>query len=490
MLSSRIGRMAILAAAAATSRHARGDLDRIAADGVTERGGSPEYARMLPRTGADGILDASLLPPVADWASQPIRRLYYASASSPVQGNGSPQYPFATLEHALTNMEANSTLLLAPGTYSGAGKLAAGTSLTLFGAGGQPYVSSLAITAQGSSSATTLDLCGLRVGTLSIAGGRVNVRLSGATVARLEGSSSAVTVTRADLGASVHVSALPHGDVYTGYDTVPKAQALVDPGSADMLTVTNGRATVSGAGQPRVVAYLSDVELSTNGVNTALQGLADADSALSSRIDAEVSARTAADTALSNRLDSAKATLEAQISTVGTSWGGQLSTLSTALSNLRTEVQALRTTESDDIASVNSALEAVQEAYASADAAIRSDLTALQGTVSTLSSGLSSRIDDRVDATVSNTVYRARAGIVADAVSTADAHIAAARTELTRTITSNRGELLGRISDVEGRVSAVEDAVNRLIDGLAAAYNANPGSLTNYYHITLPARIQ
>jgi len=495
MLSSRIGRAAILAtavaaAAAATSRHARGDLDRIAADGVTELGGSPAYARMLPRTKADGTLDASLLPPVADWASQPISNLYYAAGNAKVQGNGSPQYPFTNLTYAAAHMAPQSALLLAPATYSGSVPVASGKTVALVGLGPAAYVSYLAVPASGSSADTCLALVGLNVGTLSVSGGRINIRLSGTTVARLEGTSSSVTVTRTDLGSSIGVSTLPHGDVYTGYDTVPKARALVDPGSADMLTVANGRAAVSGSGQTRAVAYLSDVEASTNGINTALQGLAAADAALASRVDAEMSARASGDAALSNRLDSAKAALEAQISTVGTSWGGQLSTLSTALSNLRVEVQALRTTESGDIASVNSALAAVQTAYASADAAIRSDLTTLQDTVGSLESGLSGRISDEADIAASNVVNNARAAIVADAVSAADAHIASARTALTGTISETRGELLTRISGVEERVITLENTLNYLIDALAVASNAGTGSLTNYYRIALPPRIQ
>ena len=94
------------------------------------------------------------------------------------------------------------------------------------------------------------------------------------------------------------------------------------------------------------------------------------------------------------------------------------------------------------------------------------------------------------DIAAANAVNNARAAIVADAVSAADVHIASARTALTGTISENRSELLTRISGVEGRVITLENTLNYLIDALAVASNAGTGSLTNYYRIALPPRIQ
>lgn len=460
-------------------------LDRIDAAGVTEQGGSATYARMLTRTGTNGLLSASLLPPVADWASQPVSNLYYAAGNAGVQGNGSPQYPFNSLTHALSHMAPQSALVLAPATYSGTASLAAGRTVSLVGAGPGSYVSSLSLSVSGSSSDTCLALVGLRVGTLSVSGGRVNVRLSCATVGRLEGSSPYVTVTRTDLGSHVGVSTIVAGDMYTGYGTVPNANTLRDADSGDAMTLAGGRAEVTSGGQTHTVAYLSDIAASTNGISAALQGLLEADAALSSRVGAEEAARAASDAALSNRLDAAVASLGDRIGTVGTSWGGQLVTVTTTLGSLRSEMQDLRVQTAGAITGVSNEVESVRTAYTTADGNMQAELTSVRNTVSSLSSGLQARVEQYATGAASNQIAVARSGIVTEAVAAADVHIGTAQSALTQAITTNYDALTNRIESDEATISQLKSTLNSLIAAIASA-----GSLTNDYHVVLPAPVQ
>lgn len=460
-------------------------LDRIDAAGVTEAGGSPQYAHMLTRTGTNGLLSASLLPPVADWASQPISNLYYAAGNSGVQGNGSPQYPFNTLTYALSHMAPQSALLLAPAEYSGSASLAAGRTVALVGMGPGSYVSSLSLSVTGSSYDTCLALVGLRVGTLSVSGGRVNVWLSSATVGRLEGSSPYVTVTRTDLGSRVGLSTIVAGDVYAGYGTVPNANTLLDADSGNTMTLAGGRAEVSSGGQAHTVAYLSDIVASTSGISAALQGLSEADAALSSRIDAESVARAASDVALSNRLDVAVASLSNRIGTVGTSWVGQLVTVTTALGNMRSETQDLRNQTAIAIAGVSNEVESVRNEYAAADSAMQSELTSVRNSVNSMSSGLPALIAQHATGIASNQIAAARSGIVDDAVAAADVHIGTAQSTLTRTIATNYTALSSRIASDESTIAQLRSTLNSLISAIGHA-----GSLTNDYHMVLPAPVR
>jgi len=471
---------ASIAALAPLVPSAKGDLDRIAADGVTERGGSAEYARMLPRTGPDGVLDASLLPPVADWASQPISNLYYLAGNAAVQGNGSPQYPFKELTYALSHMAPGSALLLAPATYSGVLSLPAGQDVTLVGMGPSAYVSSLAVAAAGSSSATRLALVGMNVGVLSLSGGTVEVRLSHSVVGRLEGTASAATVTRTDMGSAVGLSTLTHVDSYIGYDTAPKARMLTAAGATTQLTLSGGRPVVADGGSTHTVAYTSDIVDATNGVSGALQDLRDADTALGGRIDAEAAARAAGDAALSNRLDSVKATLDADISTIGTHWGSQLSNFSAALDGVYARLEALRAAESNDVRALQQSIANVSSSYAAADALIRSSLAALQADVDTLDAGLNSRIDTRANARIN----AARGDIISTAtnraVATSRAYTDNVKANLTATINANHGALQTRISTAESSLAQLKGKINALI------YSLGVQAFTNTYHITLP----
>lgn len=435
----------------------RGDLDRIAADGVTEQGGSPVYARMLTRTGSDGRLSATLLPPVADWASQPIANLYYAAGNAPTQGNGSPQYPFNTLTYALSHMAADSALLLAPATYSGTLSLASGRTVTLVGFGPGAYVSSLTVTASGSSSSTCLALFGLRVGTLSLAGGTVNLRLAGSTVAQLQGTASTVTVTRMDLGSTIGVSTLAHVDAYAGYDTVPKANALTTPTAATRLTLVGGRAVVADGGATHTVAYLSDVAGATNGTYTAIRGLQDADTALSGRIDAEAAARAAGDTANSNRLVAARAELEAQMALIGTTWGEQLSTLNTIVNSVQSGLQALRTQEASDVNALNSSISGVQTGYLAADAGLSSRIDSLDTTVGELESRFTAIADERAVLRANNAAS-AVSSELAQAMASGDAALRNSINATAGSVTS----LGTRVTTLEGNSSSQASSIASL----------------------------
>jgi len=482
-------RMLLAAVVSVCAAGAYGDLDRIAADGVTERGGSPAYARMLPRTKADGVLDASLLPPVADWASQPISNLYYAAGNARVQGNGSPQYPFRSLTYAFANMAPNSAVLLAPATYSGTLPLDAGRTVTIAGFGPMSRIESLSVVVSGASYDTCLALVGVDIGTLSVSGGRVNIKMSSATVERLEGSSTMVTVTRLDLGSVVGISSLVNEDVYAGYDTVPKAEALVDPVSGDQVILSGGRALVTDGGVTHVVAYVSDIDGATNDIGTALQALSSADSSLSSRINTEAYARASGDIVLSNMLNNAQASLAAQIASVGTSWGGQLSTVALAIDGLRDELQAHEATASNALASVNQAISGVQSGYTSADSALRADIDALGSRFSVLEGGIEAAIDARARTIADSRISAARSGIISNAVSQADSLAATRVATLSQTVTANRSELVTRMSSIEGELISIKHTLNDLIDALAGASSTQTGSFTNYYRATLPQKV-
>lgn len=460
---------------------ARGDLDRIAADGVTEKGGSAEYARMLPRTGPDGVLDASLLPPVADWASQPISNLYYLAGNAVVQGNGSPQYPFKELTYALSHMAPGSALLLAPATYSGVLSLPAGQTVTLVGMGPSTYVSSLVVAATGSSSATRLALVGMNVGVLSLSGGTVEVRLSHSVIGRLEGTASGVTVTRTDLGSVVGLSTVTHVDSYIGYDTTPKAQMLTAADATTQLTLSEGRPIVTDGGARHTVAYVSDVMNATNGVSGAFQSLRDADTALGGRIDAEAAARNVGDAALSGRLDSVKAILDADISKIGTHWGSQLSNFSAALDDVYTRLDDLREVESNDVRSLRQRIADVTTAYNAEDALIRASLATLQAEVNALDAGLNSRINERADARIAAASNSIIAAATSRAVAASKNYTDSVRDNLTATINANNEELQTSIAPLAAGFQDMKGKLNNLI------YLLRPLTNNTYSPITLPA---
>lgn len=382
MRASAMLSVAVAATAAALSltlvqpapRASAATLDRVDAAGVTEVGGSAAYARMLPRTGPDGLLSATLLPPVADWGSKPVTNIYYVSANAASgDGNGSPQHPFKSLGTALSSVSSSSAFILAPATYSASFTLAPGRSVAICGFGSSSYISSLTVTASGSSADTTLCLYGVRVGTLTVNGNRVNLRLMQAYVGRLAGSASAATVTRADMGSVVYVSTLAHADVYDGYDTAPLAEALTGPGLM-RLFLSGGRVFATVDDETNTVAYLSDVAAATNSAFGAVQELRAEDLRLAGLILSEAGARAAADLALSNTMAAADAALLTRVQTVGSTWGSQMLLLSGRMDGMAAQLDGLRTKETNDVAALAAAVASVRTDFASADAALDSDL--------------------------------------------------------------------------------------------------------------------
>lgn len=488
---------ASVAALAPLTPSARADLDRIDADGVTETGGDPRYARMLPRTGADGLLSASLLPPVADWASQPIARLYYMSASAATQGNGAPQYPFNTITYALSHMAANSALLVAPGTYTGSGTVAAGVSTTLFGLGRQSYVENLTITANGSSASTALVLHGLRVGTLQILGGRINVYMSGTTIGMLNGSASSVTITRMDLGSRITAATVAYTDVYAGYPVVPMADALVEQDTGVQLVVEDGRGVLVDGGSTSTLARMEDIASATGAVYTAISGLSARDAELAGLVSAESTARAAGDNTLSNRIETAVADLTADFGSLGATWGTQVSLINSRLTELDAALSALSALEGSDVATINATLTSVQTGYVAADTALASTLRGeiLAGD-NTIRSELPATIDTRAASVADARIAASSNAIVASAVAQADALDASRAATINTRIDGVQGgvtalqattathwtsltNLSARVTSLQSRVSSLESTVGSHTTTIAAL-NSSLTSLNSW----------
>lgn len=443
-------RVTALAAAVLAASTAFADLDRIDANGVTERGGSPAYARMLPRTGTNGLLSATLLPPVADWASQPVPRLYWAAAGASSQGNGSPQYPFNTLSHAVSNMSSNAALVLAPGTYSGVCEIQSGRTVTLFGEGRQSYVSSLTVTALGSSSSTMLELCNMRVGTLQVLGGRINIRLAGTTVAQMGGSASPVTVTRADMGARIDAYSLGHLDSYAGYATAPRAEATVNDDEGLTLLLSGGRAVVMDTAGEHKVAYLSDIDGATNGIDAAIADLRATNTATMAAVASETAARTAADQALSNNLAAVISVLSSDLGSIDATWGSNIGAINSRLTQLDNALTDLRTLEAADVSTLSGRVSQVSSGYAAADAALNSTLR------SVIASGLNTLRADVPDLAASRATAIADARIAATSNSIINTAVSRANTQAIarETIISNR------VSSLQGAVSSLQTTVS------------------------------
>ena len=262
---------AVLGAATA---HAK--LYYVDADGVTERGGSTNVARMLPRTGPDGRLHKSLLPPLGALSTTPDPMRLYVSSGAQPGGNGSAVAPFATLQEAVEHAAAGGSVECSAGTYSATNvTLAAGTSLTLSGQG-PGTVLSLDVRVPADAAGTELRIVSADVSSLSASGGGIAVTLLGSRVNYLSGNASRLEVTRADLGSAVKNPGRAYVDSYSGYDTVPKALALKGDAGYGSLVMSGPRPAVGSEG----VAYLSDIESATNAVYVTVDDLRNADEAL------------------------------------------------------------------------------------------------------------------------------------------------------------------------------------------------------------------
>lgn len=472
---------AVLAAISGTA-----DLTKVDADGVTEVGGSPGYARMLPRTGAGGKLDASLLPPVADWASMPTPRLYYAVHGVESGGNGAPQNPFSSIAEAVEAAKASgyaqAAVVLAPGTYADTVKLSG--QLVVLGAG-EAAPLELVVEADGVSSQVVL--CNVHVDSLTVNGGSARISLLGTYVNRLAGSSAGLTVTRLDMGSRVGFAARAYTDVYRGHPTAPQAAALVSDDATSAMRLADGRAKVGD----RTVAYLDDVAGATTTVYSAIGKVGGDYASLSTRLANEESARKSGDASLQAAISSAKTSLKADIDKVGDGWNAQLESLSSRISASDGRISALDAKATDDAARLTASIADVRTAYASADTELAAGLRdEFQSCLSSTESGVA----DTVDARFSRLLEDATPDIVDSAVAkmnesggvvgisnrlnlvTTDI---AALEKTTSGHTASITALTARADALATRINGVQDAHTADIDALATNITVLSAALTD-----------
>lgn len=419
------------------------DLTKVDADGVTEVGGSAEYSRMLPRTGAAGRLDASLLPPVADWASTPIPGLYYVAGGVEKEGNGSPQYPFKTIEKAVeasSGRRALDALMFAPGTYSGtvtlSGAKAEQFALVGIGGTGGATFAKLVLASDGATKYSCVVICNADVVQLVVNVPDTTVYLHNTTVRSLSGSSTALKVRRYDMGARVLSASIAYSDSYYGHPTAPEARALVAGDSTKPMKLADGRATVGD----RTVAYLDDVASATTTVYSAISGVSGGYASLGARITAEEKAREEGDSALQATISDAKKELAASIGKVGDGWNSQLESLSSRMTAANEAVAELRRQETNDVAELRASVETVKTAYAAADEAMATTLrnefkTGMSDTTDSVDGIVDDRFDKLIDAKAKE--------IVDEAVKTVNE-------------SQEAGGLASRLSAAEGDISSLK----------------------------------
>lgn len=439
-------------------------LDRIDAVGITEVGGDPGYAKMIPRTQADGRLNASLLPPVADWASKPIPGLYYVAQGAAVSGNGSPQYPFNALTPALDGAATGSAIVLAPGDYSGTCTLTGGRVVTLCGFGAGTVVSSITVDVDGEA---TIRLCSMRIGKLVARGGSLTVVLAGATVDTLSGTASAVSVARMDLGARVVATTREYSDSYTGHDTIAKAEALTAPHG--MRLVFDGDRLVTTT---NTVAYTADVDNATNSLIRGTIGrLQDEDARLGALVLEEQRIRASSDTAISNTLTAAIDNIATRVGNLGDGWNDRLNSLSANVSGLSTALTALGVKEGEDVAELHAAILDAREASDAADSELSASISADMATRLT---ALRDEIPGIADTRAQAQIETARPGIIDDAVAQANTNaslmFASANTNITvlkATVAVLTATSQTHTATIRQLVSK-DDVLGSLIDSLAA----------------------
>ncbi len=330
---------AVLAAISGTA-----DLTKVDADGVTAVGGSPRYARMLALTDAAGKLDASLLPPVSDWATAPIPGLYYVAGGAAPGGNGSAQRPFATISAAAEAAKAagcaQTAVVLAPGAY--ADTVTPSGRLVILGAGAATPLT-LAIEADGTSPVVALH--DVFAESLTADGGAVRIELHGSRISRLSGTSSGITVARLDMGSRVEIAESAYTDVYAGHPTALCAKTLVSDDAIYAMQVADGRARVGD----RAVAYVDDVTSATSTVHSAIGIVAATASGLENRLKEETDARKSGDTALEAAMSGVQAALETSIGKVGDGWNSQIEALAARMAASDAAVSALAAKETNDV---------------------------------------------------------------------------------------------------------------------------------------------
>ena len=447
---------------------AHAKLDYVDADGVTERGGSTNVARMLPRTGPDGRLHKSLLPPLGALSATPDPMRLYVSSGAQPGGNGSAVAPFATLQEAVEHVAAGGAVECSAGTYSATNvTLAAGTSLTLSGQG-QGTVLSLDVRVPADAAGTELRIVSADVSLLSASGGGIAVTLLGSRVNRLSGNASRLEVTRADLGSLVKNPGRAYVDSYSGYDTVPKALALKgDPGYGS-LVMSGPRPVVGSEG----VAYLSDIEAATDAVYAAVDDLRNADEELAlelvsvSNVTAGMVVRSLA------ALGSATNSMNDRIAGIDRYWTNELATLHARVDGTGADVPRLQ----NDLSSAEGRLE-------TADAGIRTDFAKadsnLYETVTEDISAAKTEAKDYADtaaaAIAASTVSSHTPGIISDAVTAVkeDATISGAIdtvNSLYRQINDSSG-LAAQVAEQRVRIKTVADKVNAILEELVKLKN-------------------
>lgn len=345
-------------------------LDYIDADGVTETGGAGK-ARMIPRTAADGRLDASLLPPVADWASQPIPGLRYVSPGAAAGGNGSPQYPYSSLATAFAESPSGTALLLAPASYDASVTLM-GKTLTLVGCGVATRLENLTVGVGGTSS---LAFVGCSAGIVTLNGAALPVRLHGTRVDAVHGTAP-VTLVRMDMGSYVRAwtTTGAHTERYDGYDCVTNAVVLIGPGTSLQMGTDHPIATVSGVTKP--IAYVSELTAATNRVYASLADLVVTNDQLVAAITTEAATRAAAVTQLKANLVTTSADLRTEINRVDAAARAQASVLSGTVSKVVDDFTNLSTTLQAEFDALSGEVDAIDTAYQQADDELRLELTA------------------------------------------------------------------------------------------------------------------
>ena len=450
---------------------AHAKLDYVDADGVTERGGSTNVARMLPRTGPDGRLHKSLLPPLGALSSTPDPMRLYVSSGAQPGGNGSAVAPFATLQEAVEHVAAGGSVECSAGTYSATNvTLAAGTSLTLSGQG-PGTVLSLDVRVPADAAGTELRIVSADVSRLSASGGGIAVTLLGSRVNYLSGNASRLEVTRADLGSLVKNPGRAYVDSYSGYDTVPKALALKGDAGYGSLVMSGPRPVVGSEG----VAYLSDIESATDEVYAAVEDLRNADEALALEL-ASVSNATAGLVVRGlEALGSATNAMNDRIAGIDRYWTNELATLHARVDGTGADVTRLQ----NDLSSAEGRLDA-------ADAGIRTDFAEadsnLYETVTEDISYAKTEAEDYADtaaaAVAESTVSAHTPGIISDAVT------AVKGDDAVRGAIDTVNSLYGQINDSSGlaaqvstqgtRIKTVADKVNAILEELKKLYDNKP----------------
>lgn len=384
---------AVLAAGMTLGLHAA--LDFIDADGVTETGGTSQQARMLPRTGADGRISASLLPPVETYGAQRVPGITYIAGGATAGGNGSPLRPFRGLNDALREVGTTGAFVFAPAQYDGTVfDMSGGCVMTLIGCGYGTYFPTMNVTVRGDSAVTELGIGACRIGTLTVSGGRVILRMSGAAYVDYIGGNADITVVRTDMGSKIGVndSRGTTTDMYTGYPTAPAAYTVVSRDGNDVMSLAEGKATVG----PETVAYESYVDAATGTVYGTISVLQAEDERLSAALSAEEGARIHGDSVLAERIVAGASELSNAISVVSRDWNGRVDGLNDNIVILGGMVTNVVAQEHSDYITLLAAIEAVRTGYAQADSRLRTELLS---TMTTKSQELQSRITSLQEST-------------------------------------------------------------------------------------------